>query len=41
LSEEELVIFDLLTKSEIKMTKAEEQQVKKVAKDLLAPLPKV
>jgi type I restriction enzyme, R subunit len=38
LSEEELVIFDLLTKPEIKMTKAEEQQVKKVAKDLLATL---
>jgi len=35
LSEEELVVFDLLTKPEIKMTKAEEQQVKKVAKDLL------
>lgn len=38
LSEEELVIFDLLTKPEIKMTRAEEQQVKKVAKDLLATL---
>jgi len=38
LSEEELVIFDLLTKPEIKMTKAEEQQVKKVAKDLLETL---
>src|ERR1700730_1626989 len=38
LSEEELVIFDLLTKPEIKMTKAEEQQVKKVAKDLLTTL---
>jgi type I restriction enzyme R subunit len=38
LSEEELVIFDLLTKPEIKMTKTEEQQVKKVAKDLLATL---
>jgi type I restriction enzyme R subunit len=38
LSEEELVIFDLLTKPEIKLSKAEEQQVKKVAKDLLATL---
>jgi type I restriction enzyme R subunit len=38
LTEEELVIFDLLTKPEIKMTKAEEQEVKKVAKDLLATL---
>ena len=38
LTEEELVIFDLLTKPEIKLTKAEEQQVKKVAKDLLATL---
>jgi type I restriction enzyme R subunit len=38
LTEEELVIFDLLTKPEVKMTKAEEQQVKKVAKDLLATL---
>jgi type I restriction enzyme R subunit len=35
LTEEELVIFDLLTKPEIKLTKAEEQQVKKVAKQLL------
>jgi type I restriction enzyme, R subunit len=38
LTEEELVIFDLLTKPEIKMTKAEEQQVKKVAQDLLETL---
>jgi type I restriction enzyme R subunit len=38
LTEEELVIFDLLTKPEIKLTKGEEQQVKKVAKDLLATL---
>jgi len=38
LTEEELVIFDLLTKPEIRLTKAEEQQVKKVAKDLLATL---
>jgi len=35
LTEEELVIFDLLTKPEIKLTKAEERQVKKVAKQLL------
>jgi len=35
---EHLVIFDLLTKPEIKLTKGEEQQVKKVAKDLLATL---
>ena len=34
LTEEELVIFDLLTKPEIKMTKAEEREVKKVAKEL-------
>jgi type I restriction enzyme R subunit len=38
LSEEELVIFDLLTKPAIKLTKAEEKQVKKVAKDLLGTL---
>ena len=38
LTEEELVIFDLLTKPEIKLTKAEEQQVKKVAKELLETL---
>src|SRR5437870_12400030 len=34
-SEEELVIFDLLTKPQINLTKAEEGQVKKVAKQLL------
>ena len=33
LTEEELVIFDLLTKPDIKLTKAEEREVKKVAKD--------
>lgn len=38
LTEEELVVFDLLTKPEIKLTRAEEQEVKKVAKDLLATL---
>jgi type I restriction enzyme R subunit len=38
LTEEELTIFDLLTKPEIKLTKAEEIEVKKVAKQLLATL---
>ncbi|NLS80001.1 MAG: type I restriction endonuclease subunit R [Chloroflexi bacterium] len=38
LSEEELVLFDLLTKPEIQMTKAEREQVKKAAKDLLETL---
>lgn len=38
LSEEELAIFDLLTKPEPKLTKTEEQQVKKVAHDLLDAL---
>jgi type I restriction enzyme R subunit len=38
LSEEELVIFDLLTKPDIRLTKAEEQDVKKVAKELLEVL---
>lgn len=40
LSEEELAIFDLLTKPEIKLSKNEELQVKKVAKDLLEKLKK-
>ena len=40
LSEEELVIFDLLTKPEVKLTQAEEAQVKKVAKALLETLKK-
>jgi type I restriction enzyme R subunit len=40
LSEEELAIFDLLTKPEIKLTKKDEQQVKKVAKELLQTLKK-
>lgn len=35
LTEEELAIFDLLTKPEPKLTRKEEQQVKKVARDLL------
>jgi type I restriction enzyme R subunit len=38
LTEEELAIFDLLTKPEIKRTKKVEQQVKKVAKELLDTL---
>lgn len=38
LSEEELVIFDLLTKPEIALTKQETAEVKKVAKSLLEKL---
>jgi type I restriction enzyme R subunit len=38
LTEEELVIFDLLTKPDVKLTNAEEWQVKKVAKTLLETL---
>jgi type I restriction enzyme R subunit len=38
LSEEELTIFDLLTKPEVALTKAEERDVKKVAKELLQKL---
>ena len=38
LTEEELAIFDLLTKPEITLTKKEEQQVKNAAKDLLDAL---
>jgi type I restriction enzyme R subunit len=38
LSEEELAIFDLLTKPDPALTRAEEQEVKKVARDLLATL---
>jgi type I restriction enzyme R subunit len=38
LTEEELAIFDLLTKPEVVLTKAEEREVKKVAKDLLQTL---
>lgn len=40
LSEEELVIFDLLTKPDMKLSKAEEIEVKKVAKELLETLKK-
>jgi type I restriction enzyme R subunit len=38
LTEEELVIFDLLTKPAVALTKQETAQVKKAAKDLLAKL---
>ncbi len=38
LSEEELAIFDLLTKPEMKLTAKERKQVKKAAKDLLSTL---
>jgi type I restriction enzyme, R subunit len=38
LTEEELAIFDLLTKPEVSMTRAEEREIKKVAKELLATL---
>ena len=38
LSEEELAVFDLLTKPEIDLTKSERKQVKKVARELLAVL---
>jgi type I restriction enzyme R subunit len=38
LTEEELTIFDLLTKPEVTLTKAEEREVKKVAKELLEKL---
>jgi type I restriction enzyme R subunit len=40
LSEEELAIFNLLTKPEIKLSKAEEQEVKKAARELLTVLKK-
>jgi len=38
LSEEELAIFDLITKPEMKLTKKEERQVKRIARDLLETL---
>ena len=38
LSEEELAVFDLLTKPEISLTKKEQNQVKKVARELLETL---
>jgi type I restriction enzyme R subunit len=40
LTEEEFVIFDLLTKPDMKLSKAEEIDVKKVAKELLETLKK-
>lgn len=40
LSEEELAVFDILTKPEMKMTEKEKQQVKKVARELLKTLKK-
>ncbi len=40
LSEEELTIFDLITKPEMKLTKKETEQVKKIAHDLLETLKK-
>jgi len=38
LSEEELAVFDLLTRPELKLTKKQRADVKKVARDLLATL---
>ncbi len=38
LSEEELAVFDLLTRPEMRLTKVEERQVKQVAEDLLNTL---
>ena len=38
LSDEQLALFDLLTKPEIKLTKKEQVQVKKIARDLLDTL---
>ena len=38
LSEEELAIFDLLTKSDMKFNKKQEKQLKKAANDLLEKL---
>ena len=38
LSEEELTIFDLLTKPDMRLTKAQKIEVKKVAKELLDTL---
>jgi type I restriction enzyme R subunit len=40
LDEEELTIFDLLTKPEPKLTKAQEVEVKNIARTLLAKLKK-
>jgi type I restriction enzyme R subunit len=38
LSEEELAVFDMLTRPEVKLTKSEEREVKRVAKELLESL---
>ncbi|HEY9086845.1 MAG TPA: type I restriction endonuclease subunit R [Anaerolineaceae bacterium] len=38
LNEEELAVFDLLTRPEVKLTRGEREQVKKVARDLLHTL---
>jgi len=38
LSEEELAVFDLITKPEMKLTKKEEGQVKSIARELLETL---
>jgi len=38
LSDEELAIFDLLTKPQMSLSKKETEQVKKVARELLATL---
>jgi type I restriction enzyme, R subunit len=38
LTEEELTIFDILTKPEPKLTKAQENKVKKIARELLTKL---
>jgi len=38
LSEEELAVFDLLTKPDVKLTKQQEAEVKKIAKELLETL---
>ncbi|MCR3883445.1 MAG: type I restriction endonuclease subunit R [Methanothrix sp.] len=38
LSEEELAVFDMLTRPEVKLTKNEEREVKRVAKELLETL---
>ena len=38
LTEDELAIFDILTKPEPKLSKAQEVQVKKIARDLLCKL---
>ena len=40
LAEEELAIFDLLTRPELKLTQKDEQQVKRVAEELLQTLKK-